>query len=376
MSKRKKVKAPAGGDWFATAVEVPRPGTPDAHLRRSKTNRWRLAVLASLVLSPLAIGSALSAAFSAQAPATSSSDGTNQATAPGRALATRELVTFLSSDGQVILDASAPVWAGATQLANRTDSDEGVIEVWVHTFEITSPDRAYLAYVTIGQNENGQGALIGAPHLATTSLAAQEMSFDLWPGTHTITAPAPVSDAVKAWATAYANDDSALLRMATGDNDVAHGYEGLGSVSLVSANLSQVSELAASGGRFDPANVLAALTLEVRGVCAAPDSQSVSIAFDLLIGAANTANPHILAWGPPGSGPNLSPYQNAVSAETITDAAPLNCPPPPKEPEPIPAPTVTITEIAPAPAPVSPPMEPAPIEVASSEGGLDEEVGD
>jgi hypothetical protein len=33
---------------------------------------------------------------------------------------------------------------------------------------------------------------------------------------------------------------------------------------------------------------------------------------DLLLERADTAAPVVVAWGPPGSGPGLVPYQNAV----------------------------------------------------------------
>jgi hypothetical protein len=43
--------------------------------------------------------------------------------------------------------------------------------------------------------------------------------------------------------------------------------------------------------------------------------------FDVLVDGADTAAPNVVAWGGAGSGPTLTPYQNAVPVDAPTVAA-------------------------------------------------------
>jgi hypothetical protein len=114
--------------------------------------------------------------------------------------------------------------------------------------------------------------------------------------------PAPVRERLDQWGAAYATSDGSTLRDLADDTAAtAEMYRGLGGFTLVASpeirSAVQVSQgviVVRARFIFLPQNAPAGITSD----------------FDLLVTASDTTKPRIVAWGAPGSGPALQPYQN------------------------------------------------------------------
>jgi hypothetical protein len=51
---------------------------------------------------------------------------------------------------------------------------------------------------------------------------------------------------------------------------------------------------------------------------AEPPDAAARVAFDVLVTGADTAAPRVVAWGGPGTGPELTPFRNAVPTSRTT----------------------------------------------------------
>lgn len=330
-------KPPVSDDWFATAVEVPRADTPDARTRARKRNRWRIAVLATLILAPIAILSSLAAALSSPAPVVTATDNAAQTSAPGRPEATRALADWLASPANILPGSSTPVWAGATRLPQQVDADGKSVawRTWVHQFEITTAETVYCAQVSVGFSETLGVQVLGQPALtaqAPTDSAAQMDA--LWSGTEPASAPDPVLDSVSAWARAYTGGYPAALRLSTGDTDADHAYVPL-QVTLKSANVTAAAFLAGDDqNSTDTSRMLVRVRLSLLGAPQDQDATPVNMELDLLVYQASSGSPQVVAWGAVGTGTTLSAYQNAVSASRAPQAGEV-------QPVPTPAPSAT-----------------------------------
>lgn len=110
-----------------------------------------------------------------------------------------------------------------------------------------------------------------------------------------------VRERLEQWGRAYAVSDGASLRDLADDTvAVPEQYQGLGGMTLIAA-----PEVRAT---VDTVN---GLVLRVRFLFV-PDSAPAGFTMDLdlLVTAADSTKPRIVAWGPPGSGPSLEAYSN------------------------------------------------------------------
>ena len=140
-----------------------------------------------------------------------------------------------------------------------------------------------------------------------------------WPGlVATTSVPPAVSQTVQSWADAYSSGNPATLALAVGDPDTADHYTPLSGVAAVSATVVEAAQVKGTTG--DDMAVEVALDITWADQPAnrqTGNEQSVSVnpqgpqtTLDLLVERAHTAAPVVVAWGPPGSGPTLTAYQN------------------------------------------------------------------
>lgn len=117
--------------------------------------------------------------------------------------------------------------------------------------------------------------------------------------------PAAVATQVGRWAEAYAADDTQALRDLTGDPNARVGeYRGLGGRTLTKP--AELRAAAYTVGGY--------LVVRVR-LAMSDNSANRYVAesdLDLLVADVTTEVPHVVAWGPVGSGPTLQPYGNRV----------------------------------------------------------------
>jgi len=113
--------------------------------------------------------------------------------------------------------------------------------------------------------------------------------------------PAEVQVRLEQWGQAYAANDGASLRDLADDTAARpEAYQGLGGMSLYGP-----PEVRATVATDD------GLVLRVRfGFIPSGAPAGFSMDLDMLVTAADSTKPRIVAWGPPGSGPSLRPYGN------------------------------------------------------------------
>lgn len=117
--------------------------------------------------------------------------------------------------------------------------------------------------------------------------------------------PSSVRERLDQWGRAYATSDGSALRDLADDTAAtAEMYRGLGNFTLLS------SPEIRSAVQVSPGVIVvrARFIFVPQGAPAGLSSD-----FDLLITASDSTKPRIVAWGVPGSGPSLQPYQNRAS---------------------------------------------------------------
>jgi len=160
----------------------------------------------------------------------------------------------------------------------------------------------------------------------------------VWPGlTSGTEIPDPVGKAIQMWSDAFFGNDPAKLSLAVGDPDQTHTYQPLGG----GATATTATPTAAA-----PSPTISdTLIVQTRVAVTWPGSDpSTPWGFDLLIERASTPAPLVVAWGPCGSGPTLTPYDNAEGVQpSVTGTMPTPSTATPATPAPSPAPTDTTT---------------------------------
>jgi len=130
-----------------------------------------------------------------------------------------------------------------------------------------------------------------------------------WPNLNGVaqspTISGPLTQALNGWAHAYATGSPSQLALTVGDPNALDHYTPLSGVSQVQ---SVTVDFSYSNPKANTGQSLLEVTLTVSMNHV---SQPVQLTYDLLVERTNSAAPTIVAWGPPGSGPSLTPYQNA-----------------------------------------------------------------
>ena len=116
-----------------------------------------------------------------------------------------------------------------------------------------------------------------------------------------ITTPAEVSIRLEQWAKAYAANDGATLRdLADDTSATADQYQGLGGMTIQAPPVVRAAVPTTSG-----------LVLRVRfSLVPSGAPAGFSMDLDMLVTEPDSTKPRIVAWGPPGSGPQLRSLQN------------------------------------------------------------------
>jgi len=114
--------------------------------------------------------------------------------------------------------------------------------------------------------------------------------------------PKPVVDAVNTWADAFASDNQEQLRQIVGDPTAQAGdYKGIG--GYISFGTAELRTVVSTVNGFVIRTRLVLEDSSAEGTRMRSD-------YDLLVTQVETNLPKVVAWGPPGSGPNLTTYQN------------------------------------------------------------------
>ena len=197
------------------------------------------------------------------------------------------------------------------------DGAEIVVEegraVELHRFVLTGPDRLWRLTVPVAEGpgptvERGFPALGGYPTLEAWTVMPGEIRAASWPERYEPTRlPGPAADRVREWADAYAADDARALYALVGDSEGVV-YRGVGGATVEAVSIGQA---AIQAGEDEDRRIM----VKVDVTYVVNERRWVG-SHDLLVIRPDQPLPNIVAWGARGSGPTLTPYQNAVPVGT------------------------------------------------------------
>lgn len=348
MAGKQKDQARGGvpAQW-ADTVEAPRIGIIDPDRVQRRTRAYRAAVWATVVSAPL-LAAALFVSLGKNqvqappvthaAPAPASS-----VTSPGRAAATVAVQQWLAQKPSPLPGASIMAWTGAVRLpvaAQPPGSDEnggggdssdtsvngsGIPEAHYETDTftlVTTSGVFWDASIEVAVDARPGGGAAPVTGVSITPVpgpASDAWDTDQpWPGVPKQTSvPGAVSAAIQSWAAAWTSGSPGTLAQAVQDPDGRHFYTPVSGVASVSPSVLYSAPSPAGGGTE---MVEVSLGIAWKGQKAPPanlgqgSNGGTPTVMDLLVAHAGTAAPVVVAWGPPGSGPTLRAYQNALGS--------------------------------------------------------------
>ena len=306
-------------NWFDNAVEAPRPGTTDTRRLANRQRLFRWYVWGSIVATPLL--AFLSLAEVAGHKGASAGAAGAQASTPGETAGWQAVQGWLGQSPSPLPGGHVVAWTGATSvptvhLPKSSSSQAGPPEdAQLEHFLVVGRGGWYHVDVEVIDGPDGESAAISGPSFLPVGPAASGLvsGASPWPGlSPSASVPTPVSNAINSWLAAYTSGNAQTLLQSTGDPSINDAYLPLTGVSQASvANIAAAAAYGPQGQMI----VEAQLYIVWRGQPAGNVfNQGVLTTMDLLVERATTATPVVVAWGPPGSGTSLRPYQDAVPA--------------------------------------------------------------
>ncbi|MBF4459542.1 hypothetical protein [Pseudoclavibacter sp. VKM Ac-2867] len=371
MSPKPKVKPTAAptpfDDDFPMATNRQAPAAKKREMSRRAARRWLIAIGVGVVgIAVVAGGSLLLQQREEPAPVLS----TDLVDSDGKALAMASITTWLGQNpapvpGGVLLSwdgvDTTPAPTAAPGMSDRDVSALPGYAVELHHFTIRDGQGyLYEASVQVESNEllgsrvaDHPSLLRIAPDAPTGQAWGQKV---VWSGWETASAPAPVEEAVQAWAAAFTSGDPKALRLVVGDPDTTHSYMPVGIALGASVEVAESALPIPADGEDAPADtMLVRVNLNaLLGAQPAPtagETKKTSLmTYDLLVTGADTGSPRVVSWGGAGTGTSLEPYSVAVTGRDVGPAQDATIsgetPAPTAAPEETPAP-----DASPAPAP-------------------------
>ncbi len=249
-------------------------------------------------------------------------------TSPGRNVATTAVQAWLNEKPSPLPNASILSWDGATTMKGSGEK----VELDTFTLSQPIPDTAnsptgqqdYYYRATIEIDLNGL-IPIGGPGIQplkdSGSLSNLSSPPNPWPTVSGVTSsvPSPVTQAITGWLQAYTSGSPSQLTVAVGDPNSGDHYHPLYGVKsaqflVVDAAPREAPNAAPANNNPNPNAEIVEISLYIHwrhhNAPSVGGQNGPATTVDLLIERANTAAPIVVAWGQPGSGPFLQPYQN------------------------------------------------------------------
>jgi hypothetical protein len=322
VARSARQKEPVVFDWCdVDADEVPNPVLPDGQ-KIARRQRWtRRYVKASVILCP-----AITLVALASMTATHPSSSVTSLASPGRTAATIAVEQWLAERPSPLPGASILSYDGQSPIATvkakgePTPTWHGELESFtLVSHEASADPTTWSVGVEVALDRSGGAVALSGPSFlpAPTASGGTWDEGGPWPGlVATSTVSGSVQTVVNDWLAAYTSGDDAELHLAVGDPNAAHRYVAL---SNVRSATDTVVAAAPVGKKADELAVEVQLDIVFDGehqpttsfgAPAGPSGPATTM--DLLVAHASSAAPVVVAWGPPGSGPTLTPYENAI----------------------------------------------------------------
>ena len=333
--KRSSVRSGSSGpallDWYEDgADEVPSPSLPDAR-RLARRQVWtRRYVKWSVVACPLLLLVALAAVTRTTKHAATLPPGS-----PGQVAATIAIDKWLAETPSPLPGASILSFDGSSRVA-PPKGYKGPPLTWAGAIEsftlVSHPEssspQVWRVGVEVAIDKSGGAVALSGPSFLLAG-EAQPGSWDQggpWPGLQmTSSVSGSVQSVINNWLSAYTSGSDAELHLAVGDPNSSHTYVALSGVRQASDTVLA----AAPVGKASQGNLVVEVALDlvfdhehlpppgqsglgVTGTSGTASSTGPQTTMDLLVAHASSAAPVVVAWGPPGSGPSLHSYENAI----------------------------------------------------------------
>ena len=315
-------------DWLEEAPLVPRLGTPAVDHIERRARRMRGAIYASLALGVVASLGLVTSVSNSKTPTAPTQI---ELTSPGRNVATASVQAWLSENPSPLPGGSILSWDGATTISGKS----GKVELDTFTLQRPIPNtaqtptgQAYYYYkATIEISLKGL-IPIGGPGLSempNSNLSQSNSVVSPWPTVDNLanSVTPSVSQSISGWLQAYTSGSPTQLAVAVGDPNSSHFYTPMYGVqsatyTLVDSAFREAPNVAPVSSNNDPNAQIVEIAVDFhwkgqKRVSSNSGSGGVygpPTTMDLLIERANTAAPIVVAWGQPGSGPTLQPYEN------------------------------------------------------------------
>lgn len=324
--KARKRGAKEPTEWWNQSVEAPRADLPDADRLSRRARRYRRWVLASVVIAPISLFTnfAFYANMGSEAAApVVSSDRYSQT----RSVALIEVRKWLASDPSPLPGGVLVGWERATTQRFDPESTSAgePYTVETHYMTLATPNgTTFTTTVPIAVDDVHGPVPLALPSLVPVPPSDLSWDASTYPNTATASLSEEALVAVQTWAENYTSGDPARFRSGIQDPNPNHSYVPLNGARLVDITVtdSWVSPESSSQAPDSADLVFAEVTLRMEWAFDPLDSNQSApeIVFTVLLDDANTGAARVVAWGGPGTGLDLAPYENALTGREVLAA--------------------------------------------------------
>lgn len=324
--------SPSDDFWALEAEELPRADVATVHSAARRIRLFRIWVVASVVLLPIALLAIISflPKFLEEPAAAPALD--NQVNSPTKPVAMQAVRTWLAGAPSPLPGGQLLSWDGVKIQAepdlsvnpdtNQTTERQGLE---LHTMTLLSPTGAFFTtQVQVGYSPFRGAKVIGQPTLIPRAPDEKQAFPNLksWPNLDLAGRTEPIDQAATAWAKAFTSGDPDTLRLAVGDTTANRSYVPLVQATATDVRVGEVAaekpETSAVAG--PPSRVVAQVSFAVtwEGQVLGRGEAPARVSYDVLIDQADTASPKVVAWGGSGAGESLTPFMNGIDGRKIT----------------------------------------------------------
>lgn len=329
MARTRKENTPTPRSVWQDQTVADNPDAPS--LKKELAGlKWKRRALYTIAFGAVPGIFLMGAGMMAQASTPMAGDSTNTSVivngSKGKSEAFRALQEWIATDPSPLPGGKIVSWDGFTTEAPPAPTSENTVtpdySFENHSFTVTRDNTMWRADVQVVVDDI-LGASVTAPPSLSPLPTVQVTASSPWFTLEQASPSTAVTQAVQAWAAAYTGGNSDALHQIVQDRDTDRSYIPLYGVdSLVGAEITAAGAAPltdAAGTATDTIVVRVQLQFWWKGgkPAVGPDEQlplPTPVAYDLLVEHADTATPVVVAWGAPGTGPTLKPYQNAVAA--------------------------------------------------------------
>jgi hypothetical protein len=304
-------------------VDVPRAGVSPTRVLRRRQRWYRAVIVTALCLFPI-VGLAL---FVTSANLRDVLDKTDQGTdvpvEEGRTAAVMAVENWLRTDPSPIPGSQVVAWESAEALSARDTEtvteqvgDLGEASLVAHRVVVRSDAGVLAALVVVASSPDGSHTVVGQLGLEPVVPILQNLAAtDAWTGLEPVEPGDSAQAAIAAWVDAFTSGEADRLRLVVGDPASGHHYLPLQGVAAATHDI-HAAAVPTDDGEEEHLLVQVDVTLEWDAQDDGETEDPVAeVSYDVLVANPNSAAPRVVAWGAPGAGPGLTPYQNAVDYE-------------------------------------------------------------